>query len=94
MRIAVEEAGDRVPVLAPATGSTAQAVAQAKAAQEAGASGLPALPALPDRGQPGRSRRAHRRRLRASDLGVIVYSRANAVLTDTTVAAVADRNPP
>ena len=30
---------------------------------------------------------------RATDLGVIVYSRANAVLADVTVAEVADRNP-
>ena len=30
---------------------------------------------------------------RATDLGVIVYSRANAVLDDVTVAEVADRNP-
>jgi Dihydrodipicolinate synthetase family len=44
LRIAVEEAGDRVPVLAPATGSTAQAVAQAQAAEAAGASGLLLFP--------------------------------------------------
>src|SRR6185503_14271133 len=30
---------------------------------------------------------------RATDLGVVVYSRANAVLRDETVATVADRNP-
>src|SRR5688500_15408501 len=42
--MAVEEAGERVPVHAPATGSTAQAVAQAQTAQEAGASGLLLFP--------------------------------------------------
>ena len=93
LRIAVEEAGDRVPVLAPATGSTAQAVAQAKAAQAAGASGLLLFPPyLTEASQAGLVEHIGAV-CRASDLGVIVYSRANAVLTDSTVAEVADRNP-
>src|SRR5215213_3366871 len=40
VRVAVEEVGDRVPVVAPATGATAVAVAQVRAAQESGASGV------------------------------------------------------
>ena len=79
--------------LAPATGSTAQAVAQAKAAQEAGASGLLLFPPyLTEASQAGLVEHISAV-CRATDLGVIVYSRANAVLTDTTVAEVADRNP-
>jgi 5-dehydro-4-deoxyglucarate dehydratase len=93
VRMAVEEAGDRVPVLAPATGSTAQAVAQATAAQEAGASGLLLFPPyLTEASQAGLVEHVGAV-CRATDLGVIVYSRANAVLTDSTVAEVADRNP-
>ena len=44
VRAAVDEVAGKVPVLAPATGSTANAVAQAKAAQAAGADGLLLLP--------------------------------------------------
>src|SRR5688572_15897892 len=84
VRIAVEEAGARVPVLAPATGSTAQAVAQARAAQEAGASGLLLFPPyLTEASQAGLVEHIGAV-CRATDLGVIVYSRANAVLVDTT----------
>jgi 5-dehydro-4-deoxyglucarate dehydratase len=90
VRMAVEEAGSRVPVLAPATGSTAQAVAQAKAA---GASGLLLFPPyLTEASQAGLVEHVTAV-CRATDLGVIVYSRANAVLADVTVAEVADRNP-
>ena len=44
VRAAVEEVAGAVPVLAPATGSTANAVAQAKAAEAAGADGLLLMP--------------------------------------------------
>ena len=44
MRAAVDEVAGTVPVLAPATGSTANAVAQAKAAEAAGADGLLLMP--------------------------------------------------
>ncbi|MDT0277560.1 5-dehydro-4-deoxyglucarate dehydratase [Blastococcus goldschmidtiae] len=93
LRIAVEEAGDRVPVIAPATGSTAQAVAQARAAKEAGASGILLFPPyLTEASQAGLVEHISAV-CGATDLGVIVYSRANAVLVDSTVAQVADRNP-
>jgi 5-dehydro-4-deoxyglucarate dehydratase len=91
--MAVEEACGRVPVLAPATGSTAQAVAQAQAAQRAGASGLLLFPPyLTEASQAGLVEHIGAV-CEATELGVIVYSRANAVLTDTTVAQVAERNP-
>ena len=93
IRVAVDEVGDRLPVVAPATGATAVAVAQARAAQDAGAAGVLLLPPyLTEASQPGLVEHVSTV-CRATDLGVIVYSRANAVLTDTSVAEVADRNP-
>ncbi len=93
VRAAVDEVGDRLPVVAPATGGTAGAVAQARAAQEAGAAGVLLLPPyLTEAPQAGLLEHIGAV-CRATDLGVIVYSRANAVLDATTVAAAADRNP-
>jgi 5-dehydro-4-deoxyglucarate dehydratase len=93
VRAAVSEVGDRVPVVAPATGGTALAAAQAKAAQDAGASGVLLFPPyLTEAGQRGLAEHVGAV-CRATDLGVIVYSRANAVLTDATVAELAERNP-
>jgi 5-dehydro-4-deoxyglucarate dehydratase len=93
VRTAVAEVGDRVPVVAPATNGTALAVAQAKTAQDVGASGVLLFPPyLTEAGQRGLAEHVSAV-CRATDLGVIVYSRANAVLTDATVAELADRNP-
>ncbi|MCK2214788.1 5-dehydro-4-deoxyglucarate dehydratase [Actinomadura sp. ATCC 31491] len=93
VRAAVDEVGDRLPVIAPATGGTAQASAQAVAAQRAGAAGLLLLPPyLTEASQAGLIEHVSAV-CRATDLGVIVYSRANAVLDDDTVAELADRNP-
>ena len=93
VRVAVDEIGGRLPVLAPATGGTAQAVAQARAAQDAGADGILLMPPyLTEASQAGLLEHIAAV-CGASDLGVIVYSRANAVLADVTVAAAADRNP-
>jgi len=93
VRAAVGEVGAFVPVVAPATGGTAQAVAQATAAQAAGAAGLLLMPPyLTEASQAGLI--AHISAVCGStDLGVIVYSRGNAVLDDVTVAELADRNP-
>jgi 5-dehydro-4-deoxyglucarate dehydratase len=93
VRAAVEEVAGRVPVLAPATGSTVNAVAQAKAAEAAGADGLLLMPPyLTESSQAGLVEHVSRV-CQATNLGVVVYSRANAVLLDEAVAAVADRNP-
>ena len=92
VRAAVDEVGDVVPVVAPAGGGTARAVAQARAAQEAGAAGILLLPPyLTEASQAGLIEHVSAV-CRATDLGVIVYSRANAVFDDTTVAELADRN--
>jgi 5-dehydro-4-deoxyglucarate dehydratase len=93
VRAAVDEVGDRVPVVAPATGGTAASVAQAQAAEAAGASGVLLFPPyLTEASQRGLAEHVTAV-CGATGLGVIVYSRANAVLTDTTVAEVAERNP-
>ena len=93
VRVAVDEVAGRMPVLAPATGGTARAVAQAQAAQAAGASGILLMPPyLTEASQQGLLDHIGAV-CRSTDLGVIVYSRANAVLTDVTVAEAADRNP-
>lgn len=93
VRAAVDEVGGRVPVVAPATGATVVAVAQARAAEAAGASGVLLFPPyLTEAGQKGLVEHVSTV-CRATRLGVIVYSRANAVFTDVSVAELADRNP-
>ncbi|WP_134740876.1 5-dehydro-4-deoxyglucarate dehydratase [Nocardioides sp. 503] len=93
VRAAVAEVNGSVPVLAPATGSTLNAIAQAKAAEAAGADGLLLMPPyLTEASQAGLVEHVSRV-CAATGLGVVVYSRANAVLNDVSVAAIADRNP-
>jgi len=93
VRSAVDEVAGAVPVLAPATGSTANAVAQAKAAEAAGADGLLLMPPyLTESSQAGLVEHVTQV-CQATGLGVVVYSRANAVLHDEAVATLADRNP-
>lgn len=92
VRAAVDEVDGKVPVLAPATGSTVNAIAQATAAKDAGADGLLLLPPyLTEASQDGLFEHVSQV-CRATDLPVIVYSRANAVLVDDTVARLADAN--
>jgi len=93
VRAAVEEVSGAVPVLAPATGSTLNAITQAQAAEKAGADGLLLMPPyLTEAGQKGLVEHVSRV-CEATGLGVVVYSRANAVLKDYAVAELADRNP-
>jgi 5-dehydro-4-deoxyglucarate dehydratase len=93
VRAAVDEVGARLPVLAPAMGGTRQAAAQARAAQDAGASGILLLPPyLTEAGQRGLVEHISAV-CAASDLGVVVYNRSNAILTAEAVAEAADRNP-
>ena len=93
VRTAVDEVAGAVPVLAPATGSTKNAIAQAKAAEAAGADGLLLMPPyLTEASQAGLVEHVSQV-CQATNLGVVVYSRANAVLNDVSVAAIADRNP-
>ncbi len=91
VRAAVAESDK--PVLAPAGYGTAQAVALAKDAQAAGAAGLLLLPPyLTEVPQEGLYQHV-RAVCAATDLGVIVYHRANARFTFDTVARLVDACP-
>src|SRR2546423_5902552 len=89
VRVAVEEAAGRVPVVAGVGYGTALAGAFADVAAEAGADGLLAMPPyLADGGQAGLL--AHYRALAdRSPLDVIIYQRDNAVFSCETVAELA-----
>jgi len=92
VRAAVSQIGGKVPVLAPATGGTAAAIGQAQAAEAAGADGLLLLPPyLTEAGQRGLVEHVSAV-CRSTSLGVIVYSRANAILNDVSVAELVARN--
>ncbi|PPL18945.1 5-dehydro-4-deoxyglucarate dehydratase [Microterricola pindariensis] len=89
---AVDEASERVPVLAPAGGSLPNAIEQARIAEQAGAAGILLFPPyLTEASQDGLA--AYIEGVCAStSLGVVVYSRANMSLQADTVARVAERN--
>lgn len=91
-RMAVEEAGDVVPVLGSAGGATYLAVANARAAQAAGCEGLLLLPPyLTECDQLGLE--AHVDAVcSAVDIGVIVYNRANAIYRADTVSRLAAKH--
>ncbi|MFI5658357.1 5-dehydro-4-deoxyglucarate dehydratase [Streptomyces sp. NPDC051684] len=90
---AVAAAPEGTPILAPAGYGTATAVEMAKAAERAGADGILLFPPyLTEAPQEGLA--AHVEAVcRATNLGVIIYSRANAVYGADTVARVAERCP-
>ncbi|MFF8936375.1 5-dehydro-4-deoxyglucarate dehydratase [Streptomyces paradoxus] len=89
VRVAVEAAEGRVPVVAGAGYGTALAVRYARLAETAGADGLLAMPPyLVVAGQEGLLRH-YREVAAATALPVIVYQRDNAVFTPRTVVALA-----
>jgi 5-dehydro-4-deoxyglucarate dehydratase len=93
VRAAVAGARGAVPVLAPATGSTVNAVRQVRQAEAAGADGILLMPPyLTEASQEGLVEHVSAI-CAATSLGVIVYSRANAVLGDEAVARACERNP-
>lgn len=93
VRAAVEGVAGAVPVLAPATGATVNAIAQVRAAEEAGASGILLMPPyLSEASQAGLVDHVSAI-CSATSLGVVYYSRANAVLLDEAVEVACDRNP-
>jgi 5-dehydro-4-deoxyglucarate dehydratase len=89
VRVAVEAADGRVPVVAGAGYGTALAVRYARLAEAAGADGLLAMPPyLVVAGQQGLLRH-YREIAAATALPVIVYQRDNAVFTPETVVELA-----
>ena len=90
---AVKEAGGRTPVLSGCGYGTAIATQIARGAEKAGADGLLLLPPyLVHAKQEGLE--AHIDAVcKSTGLGVIVYNRDNAIVTDETLARLCDRNP-
>jgi 5-dehydro-4-deoxyglucarate dehydratase len=90
---AVKETNGKTPVIAGCGYGTAIAVELAKAAEAAGADGLLLLPPyLMVPNQEGLI--AHVEAVcKAVKIGVIVYNRDNAVLNETSLAKLCDRNP-
>jgi 5-dehydro-4-deoxyglucarate dehydratase len=90
---AVQEAPDGLPVIAPAGYGTATAVEMARSAERAGAHGILLLPPyLTEASQDGLV--AHVKQVcAATDLGVTIYSRANAVYTESAVAELVESCP-
>ncbi|ASQ91920.1 5-dehydro-4-deoxyglucarate dehydratase [Streptomyces sp. 11-1-2] len=93
VRAAVGSAPKGTPILAPAGHGTAQAVEMARDAEAAGADGLLLFPPyLTEASADGLT--AHVRAVcESTSLGVVLYSRANAVYTSDTVATLADTCP-
>ncbi|MFE5703916.1 5-dehydro-4-deoxyglucarate dehydratase [Rhodococcus koreensis] len=93
VRAAVQEAPDGLPVIAPAGYGTSTAVQMARSAESAGAHGILLLPPyLTEASQDGLV--AHVKEVcAATTLGVTIYSRANAVYTESAVAELADSCP-
>ncbi|MGW3360003.1 5-dehydro-4-deoxyglucarate dehydratase [Streptomyces bungoensis] len=90
---AADSAPDDTPILAPAGYGTATAIEFAAAAERAGADGILLFPPyLTEAGQEGLARHVEAV-CRATSLGVVIYSRANAVYSADTVARLADTCP-
>lgn len=88
-----QQTPETTPVIAPAGQGTATAIELAAAAERSGADGILLLPPyLTEVPQAGLERHADAV-LSSTDLGVIVYSRANAVYTEDTLESLADRHP-
>ena len=86
---AVKETSHELPVIAPAGYGTAIAVDLAEAAERAGADGILLLPHyLSEAGQQGLEKHV-RAVCQATDLGVIIYNRANARYDADTVERLA-----
>jgi 5-dehydro-4-deoxyglucarate dehydratase len=92
VRAAITGAGGKVPVLAPATGATVNAIAQVQAAEKAGADGVLLMPPyLTEAGQRGLVEHISAV-CAATSLGVVYYSRANAVLGTDALEQACQRN--
>ncbi|WP_425280744.1 5-dehydro-4-deoxyglucarate dehydratase [Leucobacter coleopterorum] len=93
IKLAIEGANGRVPILGPAGGSTRNAQQLARLAEESGAEGILLFPPyLTETAQEGLV--DHVRAVAAStSLPIIVYGRANAVLQPQTLARIVETCP-
>jgi len=89
VRVAVEEAAGRIPVVAGVGYGTALATRFAQEAAAAGADGLLVMPPYLVEGSQAGLREHYRRVADATDLEVIIYQRDNAVFTTETVVELA-----
>ncbi|MFE9396267.1 5-dehydro-4-deoxyglucarate dehydratase [Streptomyces flavidovirens] len=90
---AADSAPDGTPILAPVGYGTATAIEFAAAAERAGADGILLFPPyLTEAGQEGLAQHVEAV-CRSTSLGVVIYSRANAVYSADTVARLADTCP-
>jgi 5-dehydro-4-deoxyglucarate dehydratase len=89
VRVAVQEAAGRIPVIAGVGYGTALATRYAEEAAAAGADGLLVMPPYLVEGSQAGLREHYRRVADATDLEVIIYQRDNAVFTAETVAELA-----
>ena len=93
VRVAIETADGRTPIVAPAGGPTAVATAMARDAEAAGADAILLFPPyLTEATADGLFEHA-RAICAATDLGVVYYNRSNAVLDDVTLARLAEACP-
>jgi len=93
VRVAVDATAGRVPVLAGVGHGTEVAVKLARDVEAAGADGILLLPPyLVFSEQDGLAQHIEAV-CRATSLGVIVYNRDNAILTEDTLAGLCERNP-
>ncbi|MEO6804260.1 MAG: 5-dehydro-4-deoxyglucarate dehydratase, partial [Granulicella sp.] len=88
---AVEETAGRTPVLAGCGYGTAMAVEFAKAAESAGADGILLLPPYLVNAEPSGLAAHVEAVCAATNLGVIVYNRDNAIMDEVTLAGLCDR---
>jgi 5-dehydro-4-deoxyglucarate dehydratase len=90
---AVAETHGRVPVIVGCGHGTATAIHLARGAEERGADGILLLPPyLVNSEQRGLAEHIERV-CKSVSIGVIVYNRDNAIVTDETLARLCDRNP-
>lgn len=90
---AVDESAGKLPVLSAAGGSVINGVTQAKIAEEAGAAGVLLFPQyLTEASQDGIEEYVSTI-CSSTNLGVIVYNRANMLFEAETVARLADKHP-
>lgn len=93
VRAAAESVPDATPVLGPAGCGAAQAVEMARDAEQAGVDGLLLFPPYLVEASADGLEDYVRRVCNATSLGVVVYSRANAVYQSETLARLADNCP-
>jgi 5-dehydro-4-deoxyglucarate dehydratase len=89
VRVAVEEAAGRIPVVAGVGYGAALAARFAQEAAAAGADGLLVMPPYLVEGSQAGLREHYRQVADATDLELIIYQRDNAVFTTETVAVLA-----